>query len=327
MVQPHTVYMCTKLNLEDLARHRLALLKTYGSATAKKWKQFVFDTFLVASGVKRAWLVDYFQPDAAQLRSVLADVLRQEPNLNGSNLCAVSINEDLLVLNIEGTLSVCEELLQTTGEEGGSVWTRQHDLSVCAGVHEFVVLDCSGSQHCASVSELAHILTELLPVATALKEKLSAFKCPPASPGAAGPDTMCIPHVVITVTEDVNLCTLFGWLLGYPFVYWFPHSNGGSEVGLSMVPLTCYKVCYNSTNEAVTSSSTCNRMKMEVKTVDSNPLVLYSFSVPASIFTAHTSIAEVVQKWFRTIKDRTLKLLDVTIQLQTTSVALPHVIL
>ena len=327
MVQPHTVYMCTKLNLEDLARHRLALLKTYGSDTAKKWKQFVFDTFLVASGVKRAWLVDYFQPDAAQLRSVLADVLRQEPNLNVTNLCAVSINEDLLVLNIEDTLSVCEELVQTTGEEGGSVWTRQHDLSVCAGVHEFVVLDCSGSQHCASVSELAHILTELLPVATALKEKLSAFKCPPASPGAAGPDTMCIPHVVITVTEDVNLCTLFGWLLGYPVVYWFPHSNGGSEVGLSMVPLTCYKVCYDSTNEAVTSSSTCNRMKMELKAVDSNPLVLYSFSVPASIFTAHTSIAEVVQKWFRTIKDRTLKLLDVTIQLQTTSVALPHVIL
>lgn len=323
--------MCAKLNLEDLARHRLALLKTYGSDTAKKWQQFVFDTFLVASGVKRAWLVDYFQPDAAKLRSVLADVLSHEPNLNWSNLCTVSVNEDLLVLNIEDTLSVCEELVQTTssmGEEAGSVWTQQHDLTVCAGVHEFVVLDCSGSQHCASVGELKHILTELLPVATALKEKLSAFKCPPAPPGGAGPDTMCVPHVAITVTaEDVNLCTLFGWLLGYPFVYWFPHSNGQSEVGLSMVPLTCYKVCYNSTNEAVTSSSTCNGMKMEVKTVDSNSLVLYSFSIPGSIFTVHASIAEVVERWFRAIKDRTLKLLDVTIQLKTTRVALPHVIL
>ena len=326
----HCVYMCTTLNWEGLARHRLVLLKTYGSDTAKKWKQVILDMFSVTCGIKRAWLVDYFQPDAAKLQSVLGDVLSHEPSLNGKNICTVSINDDLLVVNIEDTLSACEELVQTASavaDKAGTEWTGQHSLSVHAGVYEFVVLGCSSNQHRATVDELAHILTELLPVVTALKEKLSAVKCVSPPPNMVGPDTMYLPHVAVTVPNGVNLCTLFGWLLGYPFVYWFPYSNGGSEVDLNMVPLTCYKVCYVSSDAVMSSSSTFDGMKMEGESVDSHPLVLYSFSVPTSVLTFNPLISEVVHEWFKRIKDSTLKLLGVTIQLRTTCVTLPHVVL
>lgn len=322
--------MCTTLNWEGLSRHRLVLLKTYGSDTAKKWKQFLFDLFSVSCGAKRAWLVDYFQPDAGKLQSVLADVLSREPNFNWNNICIVSINDDLLIVNIEDTLSVCEDLVQSTsvGDKARSGQTQQYFPSLCAGVCEFVVLGCSGNQHHATVDEFTHILKELLPIATVLKEKLLAFKCGSAAPNIVGlVDTMRVPHVGITVTEDVNLCTLFGWLLGYPFVYWFPYSNGGSEVGLSMVPLTCYKVCYIPINTATSPVPACDGMKMGMETLESHPLVLYSFSVPSNVSTINPLVSDIIHDWFRRIKDSTLKLLGVTVQLTTTSVTLPHVVL
>lgn len=318
--------MATALNWEALARHRAVLLKTYGSKTARKWKQFLFDLFSVSCGVKRAWLVDYFQPDAEKLQSVMGSVLNHEPNFNRKDMCTVSINDDLLVVNIEDALSACEELIQAAASAMGD-WTRhQHSLSAHAGVYEFVVLNSSCNQHRATEDELSHILTEMLPVAMTLKEEVSAVKC--VSPAhLVSPDIMCIPHVAITAPEGVNLCTLFGWLLGYPFVYWFPYSNGGFEVGgLSMVPLTCYKVCYVSSEAVTDSSSTSAGMRIGVET-DHHPLVLYSFSVPTSVLTSNPFISKVVHEWFERIKVSSSKLLNVSIQMTTTCLTLPHVIL
>ena len=313
--------MATALNWESLARHRAVLLKTYGSKTATKWRQFIFDLFSVSCGVKRSWLVDYFLPDAEKLQSVMGSVLNHEPNMNRKNMCIVSVNDDLLVVNIEDTLSACEELMRIASVTED--WTRhQHSLSLNAGVCEFVILDSSSNQHHATEDELAHIHRELLPVVRTLQDEISAIKCV-SQPHLVSPDSvMCVPHITITVPEGVNLCTLFGWLLGYPFVYWFPYSNVGSEVGLSMVPLTCYKVCYVSSEAVTGSSSTSAGME-----TDNHPLVLYSFSVPTSVLTSNPFTSEVIRDWFERIKVSSSKLLNVNIQQTTICLTLPHVIL
>ena len=54
-------------------------------------------------------------------------------------------------------------------------------------------------------------------------------------------------------STSLNVCTLFGQLLGYPVVYWFDTDRGHS---LDMVELVCYSViCSDSTSDSTVSLS------------------------------------------------------------------------
>lgn len=71
------------------------------------------------------------------------------------------------------------------------------------------------------------------------------------------------PFCVGSRCEEWNLCTVFGLLLGYPFVYWFDQAES-FENCLSMTPLT------------LTTASAAWR-------ADGHRSGLYSFSVPAAL--------------------------------------------
>ena len=47
----------------------------------------------------------------------------------------------------------------------------------------------------------------------------------------------CNKELQLTLADDVNLSTIFGWLLGYPVVYWFDHDSFSNS--LDHVSLRC----------------------------------------------------------------------------------------
>lgn len=101
-------------------------------------------------------------------------------------------------------------------------------------------------------------------------------------------------HVTLFDIEigDINLTTVFGLLLGYPFVYWFNcecHDNN-----LSMEPLKCFEI-----------SQTLN---FDTSDTERNQLKIISFSIPETIYDEHADLC--VSQWFDKKKriDPSLKL-------------------
>lgn len=84
-------------------------------------------------------------------------------------------------------------------------------------------------------------------------------------------------------SKNWNLCTLFGYLLGYPVTYWFDQ-NKGFENCLAMTPLMVIKASV--TWKAETDVHRC---------------CLYSFSIPALL---HQETVSTLENWHLQLKDR-----------------------
>jgi len=79
----------------------------------------------------------------------------------------------------------------------------------------------------------------------------------------------------LELTPDMNRSTVFGLLLGYPVVYWYSNVTSADNC-LSQVPLRMLKI------SAVDS------------TTDSQPTVIYSFTVPEQLY-SHCRFA--IENW------------------------------
>lgn len=115
------------------------------------------------------------------------------------------------------------------------------------------------------------------------------------------------PHHVGEESEQWNLCTVFGLLLGYPVTYWFDQTKS-FENCLSMTPLMVTTA--SATWQADTAGHTC---------------CLYSFSVPAVLLKAVQSNLE---NWRLHLQERFQQqnvLKDLTVR--QTTVTLPSVCL
>lgn len=78
----------------------------------------------------------------------------------------------------------------------------------------------------------------------------------------------------LELSPDVNRSTVFGLLLGYPVVYWYSDVTGADNC-LSHVPLQLIRIT------AVDSTTTR----------DSEPTVIYSFTVPEQLYShCHSQI-------------------------------------
>ena len=69
----------------------------------------------------------------------------------------------------------------------------------------------------------------------------------------------------LELSPDINRSTVFGLLLGYPVVYWYNNATSADNC-LSHVPLRLFQI------SAVDS------------TVDSQPAVIYSFTIPEQLY-------------------------------------------
>lgn len=224
------------------------------------------DIMAVDFGIKPAYLFDFGVPSKESLFCFLTELFQE--GCVRHPLALLSIADDLLVVNPETTrrLSRADAMF----------------LRISA-------VDISG-----------HLPTPVVMSSTFTPEKCvlrESFKDAPI-------ESAHVCSYDVDETNDCNVSTLFGLLIGYPVVYWY-RKDGKLSNCLSMQTLRNFRVV-GSTEE--THSHT-----------------LYSFSVPDR-FT--DQLYSTIQAWFDDLKSKTdWKLIFRTLDMSDDTIRLPHVTL
>ena len=228
---------------------REGLKKHFGASSCSKWRQLAADVQCVALGIKPAYLVDSLKPDAVKFCSLLEDVLSpistpaDDDHLQASaglgvsskwlsELRVVSVGSDVLLLN----------------------WTTVQDMfqnlqSLCIYVDISKSTDSCGGSRAVDRAADAHISVESAP---GIEEKcrlwfsqLSKQEDEASHSESDDKSKGVLTCLSTEVPSDLNMCSLFGRLLGYPVVYWF---DPAGEYSLDLVDLTNYHVTVSNTS-------------------------------------------------------------------------------
>ncbi|KAM3621741.1 uncharacterized protein V6R79_015376 [Siganus canaliculatus] len=182
-------------------------------------------------GLKAALLYDTNSASADQVQQYLRSL--QSSQLVSKSLLTLNVGGNTLIMNPALVRSIVEQLLP----EG-----KVSVIDVCHLLEKPVTTD-------PLRRELGNMTDGFLLLLRELEKTEEAEK----------------PYDVGEISEEWNLCTLFGLLLGYPVVYWFDQSKS-FENCLSMTPLVVTTA--SATWQVETTAHTC---------------LLYSFSVPAAL--------------------------------------------
>lgn len=201
-------------------------------------------------GLKPTLLYDMNGAGAEQLQQYLKAL--QSLGLVSNSLLTLDLNGNSLIVNSSAVKSSLKSFLHD-----GSVSV----IDVCHSLEEPVITDLQRREVMRTVArELLGLLEEFLQLKEAEK-----------------------PLYVGQKSEEWNLCTVFGLLLGYPAVYWFNQSEGFDNC-LSMTPLMVIKA------SAVWRQDRVN-----------HSFGLYSFSIPANLQEETRSDLE---KWKISLQER-----------------------
>lgn len=182
-------------------------------------------------GLKPALLYDSNAACAAQVQQYLSSL--QSAQLVSKSLLTLDLNGNVVIVN---PLAVRSNVEQLFGDGGVAVIDVRHSLDQPA-----VLSTVQG--------EVKRTAQDLLLVLEDLERMKGAEK----------------PQYVAETSEEWNLCTVFGLLLGYPATYWFDQTVS-HENCLAMTPLL------------VTTASAGWQAG-----ATSHRFCLYSFSVPAAL--------------------------------------------
>jgi len=222
-------------------------------------------------GLKPALLYDSNGASAEQVQQYLSSL--QSSQLVSTSLITLDLNGNTLIVNPVSVRSNLERLLHGSGVVV---------INVCHSLEKPAITERG---------ELRSIVQDLLLLLRGFEQLKEAEK----------------PLYVGEESEEWNLCTVFGLLLGYPVTYWFDQTKS-FENCLSMTPLMVTRASV--TWQADTAGHTC---------------CLYSFSVPAVL---HKETQSNLEDWNRRLQERLQQqnvLRDLTICQNT--VTLPSVCL
>uniref|UniRef100_UPI0037E75ED0 UPF0739 protein C1orf74 homolog n=1 Tax=Semicossyphus pulcher TaxID=241346 RepID=UPI0037E75ED0 len=182
-------------------------------------------------GLKPALLYDSNGASADQVQQYLSSL--QSSQLVSKSLLTLDLNGNTLIVNpVTARLNV-EQLFH----DGNAAV-----IDVCHSLEKPTITDPLREELKSTTRDLLLLLRELEHLKEAEK-----------------------PHCVREKSDEWNLCTVFGLLLGYPVAYWFDQ-NKSFENCLSMTPLTVTTASV--TWQADTTSHRC---------------CLFSFSVPTAL--------------------------------------------
>ncbi|XP_053562618.1 UPF0739 protein C1orf74 homolog [Bombina bombina] len=189
------------------------------------------DVLAVDCGLKPCFLYDYSAAGVSQIESYVKEL--QHLGLLQGHLHILNIEGNILIINVPMAISHLETLLHS--EELPII-----DVSVY--LKQPVI--CSKNQISEIQSQLSEILHHLL-----------QYQIKQSTITSVG--DICCP--------DWNLCTIFGYLLGFPSTYWFDTSKSFDNC-LSLMPL-----------QHVVVHASCAR-------IDLNKVHIYSFTVPQFVY-------------------------------------------
>lgn len=200
------------------------------SLSASQSLDLAAQVLAVDLGLKPALLYDSNSANAGQVQQYLSSL--QSSQLLSKSLLTLDLNGNTLIVNPAAARLSVEQLI--------------HHRNVA-------VIDICHSREKSTIID--PIRTELKSMAQGLLLLLKELE----HMGEKGE----IPHYIGEKSEEWNLCTVFGLLLGYPVTYWFDQTKS-FENCLSMTPLIVTKA--SATWQADMVSHRC---------------CVFSFSVPA----------------------------------------------
>ena len=226
---------------ESIWRHGLKLY--YGASACRNWKQLSVDIECVAVGLKPAYLLDTLAPDPPHrfhsfLNYVLLEISKQgDPNRSAAiqrwlgELRVVALGSAVLVLNktsvgemFHSSSQTCVYVDISKAETG--VTYEQNDAHINIHTSSAVEKQCKEWYGAMVASEQQQTESSGRENATDVK-------------------LLSVPPL-----PEMNVCTLFGRLLGYPAVYWFPPS---ADYTLDFVNLVRHKVTISQENHKVSN--------------------------------------------------------------------------
>ena len=238
---------------------REGLKKHFGASSCSKWRQLAADVQCVALGIKPAYLVDSLKPDAVKFCSLLEDVLSPISTLaddDHQTHAGLGVRYDHLQASVGFGVSskwLSELRVVSVGSDVLLLnWTTVQDMfqnpqSSCIYVDIGKSTDSCGGSRAGGHAADAHISVESAPgieencrlwfsQLSKQEDEASHSESDDKSKGVL----MCLST---EVPSDLNMCSLFGRLLGYPVVYWF---DPAGEYSLDLVDLTNYHVTVSS---------------------------------------------------------------------------------
>ena len=207
---------CVGAVVDDERLWRDCLRNCFGrSSTAIKAAQLHDDITCLSRGLKPALLLDYIRPDARALQQFLHSLSRHGIALPYHELAILSFNQDVFLTHVPTLNRISGRTIKFMNISGAQRGENRESMTMLDEDHSSVLEHQIKNWFDAVVSSLPSS-EEGYPVISEIEA------CP------------------------VNLCSLYGWLVGYPVVYWF---NEGSDGNLDNVELSLWTVNARNRNE------------------------------------------------------------------------------
>jgi len=189
---------------EVFTKWEVIVRQYYGKKFVAVAKRIWMDVWCVINGIKPAWLVDYLPLDESKLYHLLQEsMLGGIFTLQEHSLAILTLNSDLFLIN--SSINLVND---------ASKLPKFVDISEKSG-QPSIIANRVGESIGPTIQSIQAIVT------ASSSEKLFT--------------------VYLTVSSHVNLCSVFGWLLGYPIIYWFD-----SSAQSTIKQLVCYSACVSS---------------------------------------------------------------------------------
>ncbi|EDO47838.1 predicted protein, partial [Nematostella vectensis] len=222
----------------------------------KRYYQDILREFMLVSiGAKASLLFDYAYVESSKMFSLLQDL--QSQNILENALSVVVLGEDIIICDMCKIITFLEVRLQ----ENDFVVV---DISVHLKKPKVI---CKKEQFLQLLEQMRHRLLEC------------------GSEGKPCQEKALILH--IDTLPDWNISSLFGFLLGYPVIYWY--DKVGDYNCLAMEPLYLYQV-FISTSTCLHFEKLRNTKKMITK--GNEKMQMISFSAPQCLFPHFESCVE-----------------------------------
>lgn len=243
-----------------------------------KQQKVYADIISVVLGVKPALLIDCAQTTAEEFQVLLTDVCHHtsheseirstegtQPDLGShhctcifENCCIITLNDDVLLVNLTAQTSMGVSHSDKT--DGIGYWPCYMNIERGQTCPHTIMQSDSKYSYIESV--YTKLCDELESAIKGSNTRLTSdsegerYVLPSQWEEAADKENNCTYLIpcrcgskqgvttareidLLNQSQNINLCTLFGRLLGYPLVYWFDPEIGYS---LDMVDLVCYTV-------------------------------------------------------------------------------------